>query len=109
MFLNFLQIFDLITVHLKVFNEGSTFRGKLKTVGRSYIHRFYNDELHPTSEGNQLQVEVDIMGNVADLLNGCEFHKNGKDSEVSRPQYGFSTIIFLNPIGKDQQLLPSLH
>ncbi|KAF8952216.1 hypothetical protein BDZ97DRAFT_1931132 [Flammula alnicola] len=67
---------DMATV---VFDEGSTYRCKLKTMGRDYVIRYYRQELDPVIEGNQEQEQVEIKANVRHLLDGCSYLKNGFD------------------------------
>ncbi|EDR09746.1 uncharacterized protein LACBIDRAFT_326329, partial [Laccaria bicolor S238N-H82] len=64
-----------------VFEEGSTFRGRLKTMGRTSVLRFYSKDLDPLVE-NQGQLESDIVANANRLLSirDSEYLKGGKDA-----------------------------
>ncbi|PPQ99351.1 hypothetical protein CVT26_014014, partial [Gymnopilus dilepis] len=68
---------DMATV---VWNEGTTYRGKLKTLGRQYIKQYYKEAFDPpTLEGNQLQIFGEIQNSVAFLLTNSMFLRDGTD------------------------------
>jgi hypothetical protein len=66
----------------EVFEEGSTFRGKLKTEARQIARSHY--QVNPTRQiCGQAEYRQEIQANVDALLSAGEFMKGANDDNVS--------------------------
>jgi hypothetical protein len=66
-----------------VFAEGSTYRGRLKSIARNIVASEYRAYLDPKfTGGNQAELYNIVKENVAKLLSKGFFLQGGKDEDV---------------------------
>ena len=74
---------------IQVFAEGSTSRGKLKTIARTMVGIFYSSILvaDEVFVGNQLEEQGIIQRQVENVLEGGVYLEGPKDAEVYYPSF----------------------
>lgn len=70
-----ISLSSLFSLVFKVFEDGSTHRGRLKSLGRTVVKSFYGDVLRPDiMEGHNSDQEARIIGDkVNDILEDSSF------------------------------------
>lgn len=67
-----------------MFDAATAARGRLKTMAKDFVDRYYSKTLHVEDYegGNQLEYQLIVKTQVENVLNGGSFLEDGVDAEV---------------------------
>jgi hypothetical protein len=75
----------MLTCTLQIFEDGATYRGRMKKIGSNLIPIYYAEHVWPTIDDrgqNQPEYEEMISTGASTLLRGGFFLQGGKDENV---------------------------
>jgi hypothetical protein len=93
---------SIIPIVSQVFEDGATYRGRLKTLGRTVVKMFYADLLQPdiTEGHNSDQVLMVIKDNVTTALADSSFLlATERDENVSNENYSHIKLFIFFSLG----------
>jgi hypothetical protein len=72
-----------------VFDAATAARGRLKTMAKDFVDRYYSKilDVEDFEGGNQLEYQLMIKTQVENALNGGSFLEGGVDAEVTQFPY----------------------